>query len=146
MGQGRLIVACDFGTSHFRAVVTEAGPAGELEVLGCAQEPSEGFQDGDFVDLGKAAECISRTMKALEKKTDIYVSGFTYNISGSHLRSVRATSQVPISHGPRPINEKDLPSTTRSWLSRRSSTPSTACAAWSIRSTGSAATWKCRPT
>ena len=108
MGQGRLIVACDFGTTHFRAVVTEADSCGELEILGCALEKSEGFQDGDFVDLGKAAQCIARTMKALEKNTDIDVSGFTYNISGSHLRSVRATSQVPIRYGPRPIRESDV--------------------------------------
>lgn len=108
MGQGRLIVACDFGTTTFRAVVTEADSSGQLEVLGWAQEACEGFQDGDFVDLGKGSQCIERTMKALEKVTDIYVSGFTYNISGSHLRSVRATSQVPISPGPRPIRESDV--------------------------------------
>ncbi|MBU8870489.1 MAG: cell division protein FtsA [Gemmatimonadales bacterium] len=108
MGQGRLIVACDFGTTYFRGVVTEADPSGELEIIGCAQEKSEGFQDGDFVDLGKAKECIARTLKTLEKNTDIDVSGFTYNISGSHLHSVRATSQVPISNGPRPIKESDV--------------------------------------
>jgi cell division protein FtsA len=47
-------------------------------------------------------------MRALEAHSDIYVSGFTYNISGSHLHSVRATAQVPIGPGPRPIRESDL--------------------------------------
>lgn len=108
MGQGRLIVACDFGTTRFRAVVTEADSSGELEVLGSAQLPGAGFHDGDFVDQKAAREAISELMKQLEKETDIYVSGFTYNLSGSHLRSVRATSQLPISHGPRPITERDV--------------------------------------
>ena len=108
MGQGRLIVACDFGTSQFRAVVTEANSSGDLEVLGCAQLPAAGFEDGDFVDQGAAREAIAALMKGLEAATDIYVSGFTYNLSGSHLRSVRATSQLPIQHGPRPITERDV--------------------------------------
>jgi len=108
MGQGRLIVACDFGTTTFRALVTEINADGDLEIVGWAREPAEGFQDGDFIDLGAGSRCIARTMRALEAHSDIYVTGFTYNISGSHLHSVRATAQVPIGPGPRPIREADL--------------------------------------
>ena len=108
MSQGRLIVACDLGTTTFRALVTETTETGELEFVGFAQEPAEGFLDGDFVDLGKGSRCIARTMRQLEVDYDIYVTGFTYNISGSHLHSVRATAQVPIGPGPRPIRDADL--------------------------------------
>lgn len=108
MSQGRLIVACDFGTTTFRALVTEAGDDGTFAVVGCAEEPAQGFHDGDFVDLGAGAACLSRLIAKLEAATDIYVSGFTYNISGSHLRSVRATAQLPIGPGPRPIRQSDL--------------------------------------
>lgn len=108
MSQGRLIVACDFGTTAFRALVTETTETGDLKVVGFSQEKAEGFQDGDFVDLGKGSRCIARTLRRLEINSDIYVSGFTYNISGSHLHSVRATAQVPIGPAPRPIRESDL--------------------------------------
>ena len=108
MSQGRLIVACDFGTTTFRALVTETTENGDLEVIGFSEEKAEGFQDGDFVDLGKGSRCIARTMRRLEAESDIYVSGFTYTISGSHLHSVRATAQVPIGPAPRPIRESDL--------------------------------------
>jgi cell division protein FtsA len=108
MSQGRLIVACDLGTTTFRALVTETTESGDLEIVGFSQEKAEGFQDGDFVDLGKGSRCIARTMRQLEADSDIYVSGFTYNISGSHLHSVRATAQVPIGPAPRPIRETDL--------------------------------------
>ncbi len=108
MSQDRLIVACDFGTTAFRALVAELTPDGRLAVIGSALEPTEGFQDGDFVDLGTGSRCIARTVRALEQDSDIYVSGFTYNISGSHLRSVRSTAQVPIGPGPRPIRASDL--------------------------------------
>jgi cell division protein FtsA len=108
MSQGRLIVACDLGTTTFRALVTETNENGELEVVGFSQEKAEGFVDGDFIDHGKASRCIARTMRQLEAQTDVYVTGFTYNISGSHLHSVRATAQVPIGPGPRPIRDSDL--------------------------------------
>ena len=108
MSQGRLIVAIDFGTTEFRALVTETTDSGDLELIGWAQEKAEGFQDGDFIDLAAGAQCLRRCIQKLESETEIYVSGFTYNITGSHLRSVRATAQVPITSGPRPIRESDL--------------------------------------
>jgi cell division protein FtsA len=108
MSQGRLIVACDFGTTNFRALVTEVFPDGEMEIIGHAVQPAEGFRDGDFVDLSAGSRCIARTIRALEQDSDIYVTGFTYNISGTHLRSVRATAQVPIGPGPRPIRAADI--------------------------------------
>jgi len=108
MSQGRLIVACDFGTTTFRALVTEVFANGDLEIVGFAVQEAEGFQDGDFVDLASGSRCIAKTIRALEQESDIYVTGFTYNISGTHLRSVRATAQVPIGPGPRPIREADI--------------------------------------
>ncbi len=108
MSQGRLIVACDFGTTGFRALVTEMIADGALEIVGCAQEKVDGFQDGDFVDLGAGARCIARCILELESDSEIYVSGFTYNITGSHLHSVRATAQVSIGPGPRAIRQSDV--------------------------------------
>jgi len=108
MSQGRLIVACDFGTTTFRALVTEIFANGDLEIVGYSVQAAEGFQDGDFVDLSSASRCIAKTIRALEQDSDIYVTGFTYNISGTHLRSVRSTAQVPIGPGPRPIRAADI--------------------------------------
>ena len=108
MSDGKLIVTCDFGTTMFRALVTEVDEDGSFEVVGFAEEPAQGFHDGDFVDLGAGAACITRLIGKLEEATDVFVSGFAYNISGSHLRSVRATAQLPIGPGPRPIRPADL--------------------------------------
>jgi cell division protein FtsA len=108
MSQGRLIVACDFGTLSFRALVTEVFPNGDLEIVGHAVQEAEGFHDGDFVDLAAGSRCIVRTIRALEQDSDIYVTGFTYNISGSHLRSVRATASVRIGPMARPIRPADV--------------------------------------
>lgn len=108
MSEGRLIVACDFGTTTFRAVVGEVDHDGSFKVIGHAAEPAQGFEDGDFVDLGAGSGCIARLVARVEEAADIFVSGFAYNISGSHLRSVRSTAQLPIGPGPRPIRHADL--------------------------------------
>ena len=72
MSQGRLIVACDFGTTTFRALVTEVFANGDLEIVGHAVQAAEGFQDGDFVDLSAGSRCIAKTIRALEQDSDIY--------------------------------------------------------------------------
>ncbi len=108
MSQGRLIVACDFGSTQFRALVTEITGSGDLEVVGCARHEASGFQDGDFVDIKSAARGIRACMQDLEADSNIYISGFTYNIAGSHLHSVQAKAQVPITSGPRPIRQADV--------------------------------------
>lgn len=108
MSEGRLIVACDFGTTTFRALVTETRADGQLEIVGFSRQAAAGFQDGDFTDLSAGSAAVARTIQALENESDIYVSGFTYNVCGSHLRSVRSTAQVPIGPGPRPIRESDI--------------------------------------
>lgn len=108
MSQGRLIVAFDFGSTEFRALVSETTENGDLQIIGCAQEKSAGFQDGDFIDLAAGAAGIRSCIQKLEADSEIYVSGFAYSITGSHLRSVRATAQLTISGGPRPIRPADL--------------------------------------
>jgi cell division protein FtsA len=108
MSQGRLLVACDFGTTTFRALVTEERQNGDLGVVAWGQEPAEGFRDGDFVDLRAGSDCIARAVRAAETAADVDITGFTYNISGSHLRSVFARGQIRIVPGPRPIKATDL--------------------------------------
>jgi cell division protein FtsA len=108
MSRGRLIVACDFGTTAFRALVCEERDDGVLEVLAGHEEPAVGFQDGDFVDLAAGSRAVARALRAVEAAADVDVQAFTYNISGSHLRSVWARGQVQIGPGPRHIRAADL--------------------------------------
>ncbi len=108
MSQERLIVACDFGSTVFRGLVSEVNEAGEIYIVAHTTKPALGFLDGDFIDLATGSRCIAETMSALESSSSTYISGFTYNISGSHLRCLRSTAQVPIGPGPRPIRETDM--------------------------------------
>ncbi len=108
MENGELIVACDFGTTLFRALVVESDGRGGLRLLGVGEAPAAGFQDGDFVDLRSGSRAIARAVRAAEAVADVDISGFYYNIAGSHLRSLWARCQHQIGPGPREITQADM--------------------------------------
>jgi cell division protein FtsA len=108
VSQGSLIVACDFGTTIFRALVAEVYPGGKLEVVGAASEAAEGFQDGDFVDLRAGSEAVQRCLRRLEREAELEIDACSYNVSGPHLRLVSARSQVQVAPTPRPIRDGDV--------------------------------------
>lgn len=108
MSQGSLIVACDFGTTVFRALVAEVFPGGKLEVVGAVSEPAEGFQDGDFVDLRAGSEAVQRCLRRLEREAELEIDACSFNVAGPHLRLVSARSQVQIAPTPRAIKDGDI--------------------------------------
>ena len=108
MIESNLIVACDFGTTSFRALVAEASADHPLRILAGASVPAEGFYDGDFVDLKNGSHAIARLMKEVQDAAGVVAHGFAFNIAGSHLRSVMATGQIPITPGGRDIVDRHV--------------------------------------
>ncbi|MDD5720423.1 MAG: cell division protein FtsA [Candidatus Krumholzibacteria bacterium] len=108
MHEGSLIVACDFGSTTFRAVVADVALGQPARVLAAATVAAEGFQDGDFVDLKAGSAAIARLLRAVQDQAGVVVQGFGFNVSGSHLRSVMATGQIPIAPGGREITDRDV--------------------------------------
>jgi cell division protein FtsA len=108
MQSGRLIVVCDLGTTQFRTVVARTDGDGFIEVLGTGCQPAAGFRDGDFVDVGAGFRAISRSIKEAEAAANVYVSGFYYNVSGSHLRTMVARSQLRLEPSRRFVTQQDI--------------------------------------
>jgi len=108
MSELPLFVACDLGTTTFRAVVLEVAPGQTPRVVAGASHPAEGFQDGDFVDMKAGSMAVARLLRQLQDAANIDVRGFAFNVSGSHLRSVMATGQIPLGQGGREINDRDV--------------------------------------
>jgi cell division protein FtsA len=108
MADGNLIVACDFGTASFRALVAEVAPSQQVRILAGATVPAEGFCDGDFVDLKRGSQAIGRLLRKVQDAASVVVNGFAFNIAGSHLRSVMATGQIPIVPAGRDITDRDV--------------------------------------
>lgn len=108
MTEGNLIVACDLGTGSFRALVAEVAPGRPPQILAGASTPAEGFRDGDFVDLKAGSQAIARLLREVQDQAGVVVQGFGFSISGSHLRSVMATGQIPLTPGNREIADRDV--------------------------------------
>jgi len=108
MTEGNLIVACDFGTTSFRALVAEVPESGRPRIVAGTVAPVEGFQDGDFVDVKSGSMAIARAIRALSDQANVDIAGFSFNVSGSHLRSVMATGQIPLGQGGREIKGRDV--------------------------------------
>lgn len=108
MANSELVVACDFGSSAFRVLVSEVGPAGAVAVLGGGVAPAAGFRDGDFIDLAAGKRAVERAVKAAEAAADVDISAFFYNLSGTHLRSLWARGQIQLGSTPRPVTAGDL--------------------------------------
>jgi cell division protein FtsA len=108
MSNGQLMVACDFGTSNFRTLVSRVGVDGRVEVLGAACVAAAGFRDGDFVDLQAGSHAIARAVVAAEAEADVDIAAFFYNIAGSHLRSFSARGQIQLGPVPRAITAVDM--------------------------------------
>lgn len=108
MGNGQLMVACDFGTSNFRTLVSTVGLDGRVSVLGASCVAAAGFRDGDFVDLQAGSHVIARVVGAAEAEADVDIAAFYYNIAGSHLRSLWARGQIQLGPVPRAITAVDM--------------------------------------
>jgi len=108
METGQLIVACDLGTTIFRAMVVKYLGGGRVEVVGTGEMPCVGFKDGDFTDVGAGVEALKDCLKQAETTANVFVSGFYYNVSGSHLRAFDARSQLRLEPQRRPITQQDV--------------------------------------
>jgi cell division protein FtsA len=108
MPDAPLIVACDLGTTEFRGVVLELAASGRARIVAGASERAAGFQDGDFVDVKSGSLALGRLMRRLQDEASVDIRGFTFNVSGSHLRSVMATGQIPLGQGGREITDRDV--------------------------------------
>jgi cell division protein FtsA len=108
MSDAPLIVACDLGTTEFRGVVVELAESGSARIVAGAIERAAGFQDGDFVDVKAGSLAVGRLMRRLQDEASVDIRGFTFNVSGSHLRSVMATGQISLGQGGREITDRDV--------------------------------------
>ncbi|MBD3219708.1 cell division protein FtsA [bacterium] len=108
MNDAPLIVACDLGTTAFRAVVLEVPVGGRPRVVAGASEPADGFEDGDFVDIKTGSLALARLLRRLQDEANVDIRGFTFNVAGSHLRSVMATGQIPLGQAGREITQRDV--------------------------------------
>lgn len=96
-----LIVGLDIGTSKIAALVGEAGPGGQIEVIGFGSHPSRGLKRGVVVNIEATVQSIQRALEEAELMAGCEIHSAFTGIAGSHVRSLN-------SHGIVAIREKEV--------------------------------------
>ncbi|QBQ53414.1 cell division protein FtsA [Nitrosococcus wardiae] len=100
-GDKNLIVGLDIGTSKVAAIVAEAHPEGEIEVVGIGSHPSRGLKKGVVVNIDSTVQSIQRAVEEAELMAGCQIHSVFTGIAGSHIRSLN-------SHGIVAIHDKEV--------------------------------------
>ncbi|CAH9019312.1 cell division protein FtsA [Candidatus Nitrosacidococcus sp. I8] len=100
-GDKNLIVGLDVGTSKVAAIVAEAHPEGELEIVGVGVHPSHGLKKGVVVNIDSTVQSIQRAVEQAELTAGCRIHSVFTGISGNHIRSLN-------SHGIVAIRDKEV--------------------------------------
>ena len=99
ISQNEMLVGLDIGTSKVVAVVAEATPEGDIEVVGLGSQPSRGLRSGVVVDIESTTQAIKKSIQEAESMAGCHISSCYVGISGSHIRGLNSEGVVPIRDG-----------------------------------------------
>ena len=109
MAQGtRTYVGLDIGTTKISCIIAETAAAGELNIVGVGNAPSEGLRRGVVVDLEKTVASIQRAVDEAERMAGVPVKGVFAGIAGDHIRSINGRGVIAVSRKDNEIGPADV--------------------------------------
>lgn len=99
----RLIVGLDIGTSKVLAIVGEANPTGEIEIVGVGHHPARGMRKGVVANIESTVQSIQRAVEEAELMAGCQIYSVFAGIAGAHINSFN-------SHGVVAIRDKEVAS------------------------------------
>ncbi len=100
-GDDNLVIGLDIGTSKVLAIVGEAQPDGEVQIIGAGMHPSRGLKKGVVVNIDSTVQSIQRAVEEAELMAGCQIHSVHAGIAGSHIRSFN-------SHGIVAIKDKEV--------------------------------------
>jgi len=101
-----IIVGIDIGTTKICTLVAREETPEHLHILGVGIEPSQGIRKGTVVDMGAAAESITRSVEKAERTSGLEITSALVSLAGSHVASVNSKGVVAITG--RVIDQDDV--------------------------------------
>ena len=105
---GQVIVGLEIGTHKICVAVGEAGPKGELTILGIGQCTSRGVRKGEITDTQKAAEDIRTALAEAEQQANVEIQEVYLGITGNHITCEDSKGVHPIASYDRTITAEDM--------------------------------------
>lgn len=104
--RGGLIAALDVGSSKVCCAIAQVQGGGSFEVLGFAQQLSNGVKAGVVVDMEEVITSIVNAVHGAEKMAGVTIRDVFVSVNGSHLKSVNFAVELNVSG--HPINDMDI--------------------------------------
>ena len=96
------------GTTKICAVIAEAGPAGELVILGVGAAASRGLRKGVVVNIESTVEAIKQAVGEAEQAAGVEVGAVYAGVAGGHIRGVNSRGVVAVSGKDREVGPADV--------------------------------------
>src|SRR5688500_1351472 len=87
MGQEKIVVGLDIGTTKICAIVGRKNEFGKLEVLGMGKAESEGVVKGIVFNIDKTVYAIEKAIRDAGDQAGIDIGVVNVGIAGQHIRS-----------------------------------------------------------
>lgn len=104
--RGGLIAALDVGSSKVCCAIAQAQAGGSFEVLGFAQQLSNGVKSGVVIDMEEVITSIVNAVHGAEKMAGVTIREVMVSVNGAHLKSVNFA--VDLNVAGHPIDDMDI--------------------------------------
>jgi cell division protein FtsA len=104
--RGGLIAALDVGSSKVCCAIAQVQGGGSFEILGFAQQLSNGVKAGVVIDMEEVITSIVNAVHGAEKMAGVTIRDVIVSVNGSQLKSVNSAVELNVSG--HPINDMDI--------------------------------------
>ncbi len=109
MAKEEIITGLDIGSTTVRVVVGQVNPHDKkIQILGAAENPTEGVSKGSITSIEDAVSSISGALEKVERMTGIPVEHAYIGINGSHITSQDSHGVIAVSKSDGEIREEDV--------------------------------------
>ena len=104
----RIVAAIDVGTSKVATIVANIKAQNDIEILGIGVTPSTGLHKGVVVNMDKAKQSITASVKEAQRISGMRIDSVYVGVTGRHITSLNNRGVVAIPRDDRMVRSQDL--------------------------------------
>lgn len=104
--RGGIVAALDVGSSKVCCAIAQVQGSKSFEILGFAQQLSNGVRSGVVIDMEEVITSIVNAVHGAEKMAGVTIRDVIVSVNGTHLKSVNFNVELRVSG--HPINDMDI--------------------------------------
>jgi cell division protein FtsA len=103
-----LFVGLDIGTTKICAIIGEASPEGNVEIIGIGKAPSHGLRKGVVIDIETTVQSIKQAVEEAELMAGVTIERVFTGIAGGHIKGFNSRGVIAVSGKNREITQRDV--------------------------------------